>query len=213
MNLFSSFDPSNFFLNFNWYKFLFILFFLTVRISKFSYLTGKLAGFLSKEFKVLSLRNLRNLIVIPLFASIVILNLLSLLPFSFSVTAQISSVFPLAFTFWFSIFLFSVTKLSVLIVHLVPEGRPFPLIPFLVIIELTRRLIRPLTLSIRLVANIVAGHLLIHLLTNLILGVNQLGLIALFPLLLVLRAMELGVSVIQGYIFSSLLALYSNEIH
>jgi ATP synthase subunit 6 len=93
--------------------------------------------------------------------------------------------------------------------HLVPQRTPNFLIPFIVIIELVRRLIRPMTLSVRLTANIIAGHLLIVLLGN------QATQIKIFPILMVtqvlLIVLERSVAVIQSYVFSTLMTLYIRE--
>lgn len=84
--------------------------------------------------------------------------------------------------------------------------------PFIVIIELIRRIIRPLTLSVRLAANIVAGHLLLTLLSS------QAPTGAWFPLLLVLSALlalgvlESAVAIIQAYVFRVLRTLYLREV-
>jgi F-type H+-transporting ATPase subunit a len=93
--------------------------------------------------------------------------------------------------------------------HLVPRGTPVVLIPFIVLIESIRILIRPITLAIRLMANIVAGHLLLSLAGG---GLNSL--IRFLPLLIsqtALTILELAVACIQGYVFIVLVALYSKE--
>jgi len=98
--------------------------------------------------------------------------------------------------------------------HLVPLGSPAGLIFFLVIIELISNFIRPVTIRIRVVANITAGHLLLHLLSSftlIIILVPGFVFILLF-LIFFLVCMELGVALIQSYIFSTLIALYSREI-
>lgn len=96
--------------------------------------------------------------------------------------------------------------------HLVPVGTPRFLIPIIVIIETVRNIIRPLTLSIRLAANIVAGHLLLTLLGSQgpILRVSNLIflIIGLFMLLL----LEVAVACIQSYVFTILRSLYLNEL-
>jgi len=97
--------------------------------------------------------------------------------------------------------------------HLVPSGSPGGLIPFMVIIELVRSLIRPLTLSVRLVANIVAGHLLLTLLSSAATPHSgyMVYLIVLISLVL-LRTLETAVATIQAYVFSVLSTLYLAEV-
>jgi len=82
--------------------------------------------------------------------------------------------------------------------------------PFIVLIERIRRIIRPLTLAIRLSANIIAGHLLLTLLGNQLANLRMLGLI--LPTELILVALEISVSLIQAYVFSILMTLYIREV-
>ena len=83
----------------------------------------------------------------------------------------------------------------------------------MVIIELIRRVIRPLTLSVRLAANIVAGHLLIVLVRSPIVSVSWVILGLVFGGLFLLVVLELAVSVIQSYVFSTLMSLYVIEVN
>jgi F-type H+-transporting ATPase subunit a len=81
-----------------------------------------------------------------------------------------------------------------------------------VLIELISNIIRPITLSVRLSANIVAGHLLISLLGNFSL-ISTTNIIISSSVLLMLRILEIAVSIIQAYVFITLITLYSTEIH
>ena len=94
--------------------------------------------------------------------------------------------------------------------HLVPLGTPYILIPFIVLIELTRNIIRPLTLSVRLAANLVAGHLLITLVSTPISSSNN-GFIIIITGLLLLLILERAVAFIQAYVFRILRSLYLRE--
>lgn len=96
--------------------------------------------------------------------------------------------------------------------HLVPQRTPVVLIPFIVLIESIRNVIRPVTLSIRLSANIIAGHLLITLLGNLLASSASITLAVMMIVQLALVRLEIAVSVIQAYVFSILITLYVGEV-
>lgn len=96
-----------------------------------------------------------------------------------------------------------------MLVHLIPQGTSLILIPFIVIIEMIRLMIRPITLAIRLRANIIAGHLLISLVSN---SIENDNLILFFSGSLgqsLLTLLETAVAVIQSYVFLVLIVLYS----
>ena len=97
--------------------------------------------------------------------------------------------------------------------HLVPLGTPYPLIPFIVLIEIVRRVIRPITLSVRLAANIIAGHLLIVLIRGQMPCISMSIIILVLIGLLMLILLELAVSFIQSYVFRTLLSLYLIEVN
>merc|ERR1712039_828897 len=96
--------------------------------------------------------------------------------------------------------------------HLVPTGTPGALIPVIVIIETVRNVIRPITLSIRLAANIVAGHLLLTLLESQGPNVSIIIIIILMVILILLLMLEVAVACIQSYVFTILSSLYLNEL-
>jgi F-type H+-transporting ATPase subunit a len=97
--------------------------------------------------------------------------------------------------------------------HLVPVGTPYILIPFIVLIELVRNVIRPLTLSVRLAANLVAGHLLITLISTPAPAAAIIPLVLLIRGLVVLIVLERAVAFIQAYVFSILRTLYLREVN
>jgi len=94
----------------------------------------------------------------------------------------------------------------------VPQGTPSFLINFIVLIELTRTLIRPITLCVRLTANIVAGHLLITLLNNFLIQRNLTVLFRLGLAPFILTVLESAVAFIQAYVFVTLITLYAASI-
>lgn len=219
-NLFSMFDPSILKINIAWLVTLIPLV-LTFRNFKFN-INSKINKtvtiifrFLSKEIK--SLIHPHNIkfsinLIIRLFFYCLFINLIALTPFSFTPTAHLSISFTIALTIWISFIIFGWSKnFSSIIAHLVPSGTPFQLINFIVLIELVRNIIRPITLSVRLSANMVAGHLLISLLGNFCLSSTII--LSSFPLMLILSTLELGVSLIQAYVLITLMTLYSTEIH
>lgn len=97
--------------------------------------------------------------------------------------------------------------------HLVPIGTPYALIPFIVVIEIISNIIRPLTLSVRLAANIVAGHLLLTLLGGQGPSVSYFLILGVLGALLLIRVLEVAVAAIQAYVFRVLRSLYLNEVN
>jgi F-type H+-transporting ATPase subunit a len=96
--------------------------------------------------------------------------------------------------------------------HLVPQGTPSILIPFIVLIESIRNVIRPGTLAVRLSANIIAGHLIISLLGNQVANSENSILILLIFIQILLIILETAVAVIQAYVFATLSTLYCSEV-
>lgn len=220
-NLFSTFDPStNLYLTLNWTN-IFLGFFLIPPIfwlipSRFIILYIKLSNILHNEFKNLIKNEFfkgRTLFFITLFTFILFNNLLGLFPYIFTRTRHLALTLTLSLPLWFTFILFGwIKNTTQIFAHLVPQGAPSILLPFLVIIETTRNIIRPRTLAIRLTANIIAGHLLVTLLGNSGPNINIYTLNILIIAQILLLILELAVSVIQSYVFSILTTLYSREV-
>ena len=99
-----------------------------------------------------------------------------------------------------------------MLAHCVPLGSPPVLMPFMVLIETIRNLIRPGTLAVRLAANIIAGHLLLVLLGNQGPNLSSAFLVVLIVTQILLLVLESAVAVIQSYVFAVLATLYSREV-
>nr|ACH82153.1 ATPase subunit 6 [Crithagra burtoni] len=155
------------------------------------------------------------LILTSLMIFLLLINLLGLLPYTFTPTTQLSMNLALAFPLWLATLLTGLrNQPSASLAHLLPEGTPTPLIPALILIETTSLLIRPLALGVRLTANLTAGHLLIQLISTatvaLFTTMPAVSLLTLLILLL-LTILEVAVAMIQAYVFVLLLSLYLQE--
>nr|WNH17998.1 ATP synthase F0 subunit 6 [Canthigaster solandri] len=154
-----------------------------------------------------------------MFASLMVflisINMLGLLPYTFTPTTQLSLNMALAVPLWLATVIIGMRKNpTAALGHLLPEGTPVLLIPALIIIETISLFIRPLALGVRLTANLTAGHLLIQLIAT-----AALVLLPLMPtvailttiLLFLLTLLEVAVAMIQAYVFVLLLSLYLQE--
>nr|YP_004842029.1 ATP synthase F0 subunit 6 [Tridentiger bifasciatus]AEM23537.1 ATP synthase F0 subunit 6 [Tridentiger bifasciatus]UFH80711.1 ATP synthase F0 subunit 6 [Tridentiger bifasciatus] len=155
------------------------------------------------------------LILTALTLYLITLNMLGLLPYTFTPTTQLSVNMGLAAPLWLATVLIGMrNQPTIALGHLLPEGTPVPLIPVLIIIETISLFIRPLALGVRLTANLTAGHLLMQLIAT-----AAFVLLSLMPtvaaitsiVLLLLTVLEVAVAMIQAYVFVLLLSLYLQE--
>nr|ADO22809.1 ATP synthase F0 subunit 6 [Basileuterus melanogenys] len=155
------------------------------------------------------------LILTSLMTFLLLINLLGLLPYTFTPTTQLSMNLALAFPLWLATLLTGLrNQPSASLGHLLPEGTPTPLIPALILIETTSLLIRPLALGVRLTANLTAGHLLIQLIstaTTALFSTMPVVSLLTFLVLFLLTILEVAVAMIQAYVFVLLLSLYLQE--
>nr|AHN95922.1 ATP synthase F0 subunit 6 [Ixobrychus cinnamomeus] len=155
------------------------------------------------------------LILTSLMILLLMINLLGLLPYTFTPTTQLSMNMALAFPLWLATLLTGLrNQPSMSLGHLLPEGTPTPLIPALIMIETASLLIRPLALGVRLTANLTAGHLLIQLIstaTTVLLPMMPSVSILTTLILLLLTILEVAAAMIQAYVFVLLLSLYLQE--
>ena len=154
------------------------------------------------------------LVLCAVFTGLLINNFLGLLPYVFTASRHVSITLPLSVFLWLRLTCAAAVKtFSSFIAHLVPKGTPPVLVPFMVLIEIIRSLMRPFTLAVRLAANIVAGHLLLVLVSSPAPFLRMRIMAPLLVGLLSLTLLELGVSVIQRYVFMRLRSLYLREVN
>nr|YP_010026050.1 ATP synthase F0 subunit 6 [Lycodes raridens]QOQ36894.1 ATP synthase F0 subunit 6 [Lycodes raridens]WAK85109.1 ATP synthase F0 subunit 6 [Ophthalmolycus amberensis] len=146
---------------------------------------------------------------------LITLNMLGLLPYTFTPTTQLSLNLGLATPLWLATVIIGMRNQPThALGHLLPEGTPGPLIPVLIIIETISLFIRPLALGVRLTANLTAGHLLIQLIaTAAFVLMPLMPAVALLTstVLVLLTLLEIAVAMIQAYVFVLLLTLYLQE--
>nr|YP_009334161.1 ATP synthase F0 subunit 6 [Dacus longicornis]YP_009672537.1 ATP synthase F0 subunit 6 [Dacus conopsoides]APL97147.1 ATP synthase F0 subunit 6 [Dacus longicornis]QCX42560.1 ATP synthase F0 subunit 6 [Dacus conopsoides]WCB98298.1 ATP synthase F0 subunit 6 [Dacus longicornis] len=222
-NLFSVFDPSSsiFNLSLNWMStFLGLLLIPSaywLMPSRWHIMWNSILLTLHKEFKTLlgpSGHSGSTFIFVSLFSLILFNNFMGLFPYIFTSTSHLTLTLTLAMPLWLCFMVYGwINHTQHMFAHLVPQGTPAVLMPFMVCIETISNIIRPGTLAVRLAANMIAGHLLLTLLGNtgsslsyMMVSILLLGQIALLVL-------ESAVAIIQSYVFAVLSTLYSSEVN
>nr|UFZ13847.1 ATP synthase F0 subunit 6 [Neochauliodes fraternus] len=222
-NLFSVFDPSTSILNLslNWMStflgLMIIPYMYWLMPSRFSYMWFNILFTLHKEFKTLlgptSFQG-STFIFINLFSMILFNNFLGLFPYIFTSTSHLTMTLTLALPLWLSFMIYGwINHTQHMFAHLVPQGTPPILMPFMVCIETVSNIIRPGTLAVRLAANMIAGHLLLTLLGNTGPSMTMSLLTILIIGQLLLLTLESAVAIIQSYVFAILSTLYSSEVN
>nr|AYR05361.1 ATP synthase F0 subunit 6 [Coleoptera sp. ACP-2013] len=219
-NLFSSFDPSTNIFSLNWLSsFLGLLFIPSMYWlipSRWNYLWIKIIMILHNEFKILLGSKIKGstLIFISLFSIIVFNNFLGLFPYIFTSSSHLIMTLTLSLPLWLSFMIYGWLNNTIhMFAHLVPQGTPPVLMPFMVLIESISNIIRPGTLAVRLAANMIAGHLLLTLLGNTGSSMNLILINILLITQLLLLILESAVAIIQSYVFAVLSTLYSSEVN
>nr|WAJ48512.1 ATP synthase F0 subunit 6 [Pleroneura sp. 1 GYN-2021b] len=222
-NLFSVFDPSTNILNLslNWLSaflgLMLIPFMFWLIPSRNIIAWNSMMLTLHKEFKTLlgpSGHMGSTLMFTSLFSMILFNNFLGLFPYIFTSSSHLIMTLSLALPLWLSFMIYGwLNHTNHMFAHLVPQGTPSILMPFMVCIETISNIIRSMTLSIRLTANMIAGHLLLTLLGNMGPSLNYSFLILLFITQILLLILESAVAIIQSYVFTVLSTLYSSEVN
>ncbi len=149
--------------------------------------------------------------ILTLFTFILTCNLLGMIPFSFTVTSHIAVTFALAIVVFLSITILGFIKHGTHYFSLLlPEGTPMFMAPLIILIELFAYLVRPVSLSVRLAANMTAGHIVLKVLASFVLMAGFLGFLP-FALLTVLTGFEIFIAMLQAYIFTILTCVYLND--
>jgi F-type H+-transporting ATPase subunit a len=156
--------------------------------------------------------------VFSIFVFVLVLNLLGLMPYFFTVTSHIVITAALALTVILTVIVYGFYKNGVGFLKLfVPQGVPGYLLPLVVSIEVLSFLSRPISLSVRLFANMLAGHITLKVFASFILMLGTfgfagwLGAILPFGMTVALTALEVLVAVLQAYVFAILTSMYLND--
>nr|WKU83990.1 ATP synthase F0 subunit 6 [Matsumyia nigrofacies] len=221
-NLFSVFDPSSsiFNLSLNWLSTFIGLLMIPSMYwflpSRYHVIWNNILMTLHKEFKTLlgnpSYKGM-TLIFVSLFSLILFNNFLGLFPYIFTSTSHLVLTLTLALPLWLTFMIYGwINHTQHMFTHLVPQGTPAVLMPFMVCIETISNIIRPGTLAVRLTANMIAGHLLLTLLGNTGPSLSSMILGLLLITQILLLVLESAVAIIQSYVFAVLSTLYSSEV-
>nr|YP_009630371.1 ATP synthase F0 subunit 6 [Antarctoperla michaelseni]QBP33874.1 ATP synthase F0 subunit 6 [Antarctoperla michaelseni] len=222
-NLFSVFDPSTSILNLslNWISTILGLTLIPCMFwfmpSRYHLIWNKILLTLHNEFKTLlgpTGHVGSTFMFISLFSVILFNNFLGLFPYVFTSSSHLVMTLALALPLWLSFMVYGwINHTQHMFAHLVPQGTPAVLMPFMVCIETISNVIRPGTLAVRLAANMIAGHLLLTLLGNTGPSLTYSILSLLIVAQIALLVLESAVAIIQSYVFAVLSTLYSSEVN
>ena len=150
-------------------------------------------------------------IIFSLFMFVLFGNLLGLLPYSFTFTSHVAVTFTLAMTVFIGVTLIGIARHGLhFFSFFVPKGVPMAMMPLLVPIEIISYLSRPVSLSIRLFANMTAGHTMMKVFAGFIVPLGVAG-VAPFAMDVALTGFEFLVAFLQAYVFAVLTCIYLND--
>nr|AII02420.1 ATP synthase F0 subunit 6 [Eudonia angustea] len=223
-NLFSIFDPSTnlFNLPLNWISTFIGILFIPLSFwlipNRHYFFWNFILKKLHIEFKTL-LENNKNyqgstFIFISMFSFILFNNFLGLFPYIFTSTSHLTLTLSISLPLWLSFMLYGwINNTQHMFIHMIPQETPTILMPFMVLIETISNIIRPGTLAVRLTANMIAGHLIMTLLSETGPSLSYYFILVLIFIQIMLLILESMVAIIQSYVIAILSTLYSSEVN
>nr|YP_009379697.1 ATP synthase F0 subunit 6 [Protegira songi]ARQ82105.1 ATP synthase F0 subunit 6 [Protegira songi] len=222
-NLFSIFDPSTnlFNISLNWISTILGIMFIPYSFwlipNRHFFLWNFILKKLHNEFKTLLKNNYfqgSTFIFISMFSFILFNNFLGLFPYIFTSTSHLTLSLSISLPLWLSFMIYGwINNSQHMFIHMIPQGTPSILMPFMVLIETISNIIRPGTLAVRLTANMIAGHLLMTLLSGTGTSMSNYFIIILIIIQILLLILESAVAIIQSYVIAILSTLYSSEVN
>jgi F-type H+-transporting ATPase subunit a len=156
--------------------------------------------------------------VFTLFMFILTLNMIGLIPFAFTVTSHIIITVALALTVFFIVLGYGLWSHGLHFFNLfVPKGVPIYILPLIVGIEILSFISRPISHSVRLFANMLAGHITLKVFAGFIILMSGMGMLGWagaalpFAMIVILTALEMLVAFLQAYVFAILTCIYLND--
>ena len=201
--------------------------FLTLAMRRRAMVPGRLQGMAEMMYEFISSMVMDNAgrdgrayfpFIFTLFVFLLFGNMLGLLPYSYTFTSQIIVTFTLAAFVFIGVTAIAIAKHGWhFLTFFVPPGAPKPLIPFIVLIEVVSYFVRPVSLSVRLFANMLAGHTMLKVFAGLAVlitgagGIYTPGAVLPFLALIGLTGLEVLVAALQAYVFTILTCMYLND--
>ena len=150
--------------------------------------------------------------IFTLFMFVLFLNLLGMIPYSFTVTSHIIVTFALAFVIFIGVTIIGFATHGIgFLKFFVPSGIPVALMPLLVVIEVISYLTRPISLSVRLFANMMAGHTMLKVFAGFVVGLGAIGGWAPLAFMVAFTGLEVLIAFLQAYVFAILTCIYLND--
>ena len=150
--------------------------------------------------------------IFTLFMFVLFCNMIGMLPYSFTVTSHIIVTFTLAAVIFIGVTIIGFMKHGIKYLELfVPKGVPIAILPLILVIEIISYLARPLSLSVRLFANMMAGHTMLKVFGGFVISLGLLGGWLPLSFSVALIGLEILVSFLQAYIFAILTCIYLND--
>lgn len=149
--------------------------------------------------------------IFTIFMFVLVGNLLGMTPYSFTFTSHIIVTFAIAFVIFVGVTVLGFVKHGFgFFKFFVPPGTPLPLYPLLIPIEVISYLSRPISLSVRLFANMLAGHTLLKVIAGFVGLLGAFGILP-FAFVVALTGLEVLIAFLQAYVFAILTCLYIND--
>jgi F-type H+-transporting ATPase subunit a len=150
--------------------------------------------------------------IFTLFMFVLFCNMIGMLPYSFTVTSHIIVTFMLAATVFIGVTIIGFIKHGIKYLELfVPKGVPIILLPLIIVIEIISYLSRPVSLSVRLFANMMAGHTMLKVFGGFVISLGLLGGWLPLGFSVALTGLEILVAFLQAYVFAILTCIYLND--
>jgi F-type H+-transporting ATPase subunit a len=157
--------------------------------------------------------------VFTIFMFVLTLNMLGLIPYAFTVTSHIIVTAALALTVFFTVLIYGLMRHGLHFFNLfVPKGVPIYILPMIIAIEILSFISRPISHSVRLFANMLAGHIALKVFAGFIVllggalgAIGWVGGVLPFAMIVALTALELLVAFLQAYVFAILTCIYLND--
>ncbi len=150
-------------------------------------------------------------IIFTVFAFVLTGNLLGMIPYSFTFTSHIIVTFAMAIVIFIAVTVLGFVKHGMhFFTFFVPPGTPLVMYPLMIPIEILSYLSRPISLAVRLFANMMAGHILLKVIAGFVAAMGVFGILPL-ALVVALTGLELIIAFLQAYVFTILTCLYIND--